>query len=97
MRSRIYDEQIRQFIHETGIAKVSLCVVNSAEAPPAFKKPDFSLECLLAYGNLMVKEQQQVQNTHALVEEYNQVRGSDTRYAGNSDRFAPIRNQVPNA
>lgn len=94
LRSRIYDEQIRSFIHETGIEKVSLRVVNSAEGPPAFKKPDFRLDRLLEYGKLMVQEQQQVQNTR-LVEEYNQVRGSDTRYAGNSDRFAPIRNEVP--
>ena len=47
LRSRIYDEQIRQFIHETGLERVSLRVVNSTQGPPNFKKPDFRLPRLL--------------------------------------------------
>ncbi|MBF2066701.1 MAG: ribulose bisphosphate carboxylase small subunit [Calothrix sp. C42_A2020_038] len=70
LRSRIYDEQIRHFIHEVGIDKVSQRVVNSIEGPPKFRKPDFSLQHLIEMGNLMVGEQQRVQNSQ-LVEEYN--------------------------
>ena len=70
LRSRIYDEQIRQFIHQVGIDKVSSRVVNAADGPPTFSKPDFGLSRLIEFGNLMVQEQQQVQNLR-LVEEYN--------------------------
>lgn len=79
LRSRIYDEQIRDFIHNTGFEKVSLRVVNSAEGPPNFNKPNFQLPRLLEYANMMVKEQQQVENS-GLVREYNQA------LQGNGDR-----------
>ncbi|BAZ17342.1 ribulose bisphosphate carboxylase small chain [Calothrix sp. NIES-4071] len=70
LRSRIYDEQIRHFIHEVGFEKVSKRVVNSVEGPPQFKKPNFKLPYLIEMGNLIVGEQQRVQNSQ-LVEEYN--------------------------
>lgn len=72
LRSRIYDEQIRDFIHNTGFEKVSLRVVNSVEGPPNFNKPNFQLPRLLEYGNMMVNEQKQVENS-GLVREYNQA------------------------
>ncbi|MBW4664660.1 MAG: AAA family ATPase [Chroococcus sp. CMT-3BRIN-NPC107] len=72
LRSRIYDEQIRDFIHTTGFEKVSLRVVNSTEGAPTFAKPNFQLPRLIEYGNLMVKEQQRVENS-GLVREYNQA------------------------
>jgi len=97
LRSRLYDEQIRQFIHDTGFAQVSLRVVNSVEGPPVFKQPDFRLPRLLEYGELMVNEQQRVQNTR-LVEEYNQIRsnGSGARNAATVTVTPPIQNQVTN-
>ncbi len=70
MRSRIYDEQIRQFIYDVGIEQVSRRVVNSAEGPPQFKKPDFRLSHLLETGQLMVGEQKRVDDSR-LVTEYN--------------------------
>lgn len=69
-RARIYDEQIRHFIHETGIERISQRVVNSLEGPPQFRKPNFSLSNLIEMGKLMVGEQQRVQ-TSQLVSEYN--------------------------
>ena len=72
LRSRIYDEQIRSFIHSTGFEKVSLRVVNSTEGAPTFAKPNFQLPRLMEYGNLMVQEQQRVEHS-GLVREYNQV------------------------
>lgn len=72
LRSRVYDEQIRHFIHEIGVESVSLRVVNSTEGPPTFKKPDFSLSRLIEYGNFMVQEQQRVESSR-LVHEYNQA------------------------
>jgi ribulose bisphosphate carboxylase small subunit len=71
LRSRLYDEQVTAFIQSVGIEKVSRRIVNSAEAPPEFQPPDFSLENLVATGKLLVQEQQRVQEMH-LVEEYHQ-------------------------
>ncbi|MUL37935.1 ribulose bisphosphate carboxylase small subunit [Gloeocapsopsis dulcis] len=72
LRSRVYDEQIRRFIHNIGVENVSLRVVNSNEGPPTFKKPEFGLSHLIEHGNFMVQEQQRVDNSR-LVHEYNQA------------------------
>jgi ribulose bisphosphate carboxylase small subunit len=72
LRSRIYDEQIRNFIHQIGFENVSLRVVNSLEGPPAFKKPDFTLSHLIESGKFMVGEQKRVETSH-LVDEYNRL------------------------
>ncbi len=86
LRSRIYDEQIRAFIHSTGFEKVSLRVVNSTEGAPTFAKPNFQLPRLIEYGNLMVKEQQRVENS-GLVREYNQaLQEKSFPIPNNSDR-----------
>ena len=70
LRSRIYDEQIRNFIYDIGIERISSRVVNSADAPPSFIKPNFGLSHLIEMGNLMVDEQKRVDNSR-LVYEYN--------------------------
>lgn len=75
LRSRFYDEQIREFINKIGINQVSSRVVNSAEAPPKFQKPDFKLPRLIEFGNLLRDEQKQVEDM-GLVREYNQSLGS---------------------
>ncbi len=69
LRSRIYDEQIRGFIHDKGVDKVSSQVVNSNNMP-SFRKPNFGLSDLIEMGRLMVGEQHRVDDSH-LVEEYN--------------------------
>ncbi|PMB18038.1 ribulose 1,5-bisphosphate carboxylase [Fischerella thermalis CCMEE 5319] len=70
LRSRIYDEQIRDFIYDVGVERVSRRVVNSLEGPPQFRKPNFNLSHLIEMGNVMVREQQRVL-TSQLVTEYN--------------------------
>jgi ribulose bisphosphate carboxylase small subunit len=56
-----------------------LRVVNSAEKPPEFKKPDFSLSHLIEMGNFMVGEQNRVENSQ-LVDEYNRLnRGKNSQ------------------
>ncbi|MBW4513970.1 MAG: AAA family ATPase [Timaviella obliquedivisa GSE-PSE-MK23-08B] len=70
LRSRLYDEQVQQLIESVGIDGISLRVVNSAEAPPEFKKPNFSLPHLLEIGGEMVAEQKRIQEMR-LAEEYN--------------------------
>jgi ribulose bisphosphate carboxylase small subunit len=70
VRSRLYDEQVQRLIESVGIDRISLRVVNSAEAPPEFRKPDFSLPHLLEVGHEMVGEQRRIQEMR-LAEEYN--------------------------
>jgi hypothetical protein len=70
LRSRLYDEQVRQFIDRVGIERISLRVVNSAEPPPEFRSPDFNLPRLIEVGDQMVQEQRRVQEMR-LAEEYN--------------------------
>lgn len=73
LRSRIYDEQIRDFIHQIGFDRVSSRLVNSTEKAPDFTHPNFSLSRLIEFGQVMVQEQQQIQALK-LVEEYHQSR-----------------------
>ncbi|WP_375341225.1 ribulose bisphosphate carboxylase small subunit [Plectonema radiosum] len=87
LRSRIYDQQIQQFIHNAGIDKVSSRVVNSNDVP-SFKKPNFGLSDLMEMANLMVNEQKWVDDSR-LVEEYN--RGA----LRHQKHFIPTAAQTP--
>ncbi|AFY30811.1 ribulose bisphosphate carboxylase small subunit [Calothrix sp. PCC 7507] len=89
VRSRIYDEQIRNYIHKVGFEQVSLSVVNSVEGPPEFKKPNFGLSHLIEAGNLMVGEQKRVENSQ-LVDEYNRLNRGRNRQARTPELAAPI-------
>lgn len=71
LRAQIYNEQIRDFIYEVGLEKVSGRVVNT-ERPPEFRKPDFRLSHLLDVGHKMVREQRRVEEMR-LAQEYNQA------------------------
>ncbi len=75
LRSRLYDEQIQQLIQEVGVNRISQRVVNSKQAPPEFRKPDFSLPHLIEVGQALVREQKRLQELR-LVEEYNQTIGN---------------------
>lgn len=69
LRARLYDEQIRSFIHDVGVNKISSRIVNSTDRPPEFRQPNFSLPHLIEVGNLMVRDNEQVYKSR-LVEEY---------------------------
>lgn len=73
LHSRLYDEQIRRFIQDVGIERVSLRVVNSAEQVPDFPKPDVRLPHLIELGQQIVREQQRIQELR-LMQEYNAAR-----------------------
>lgn len=70
LRSRLYDEQVRDLIQSVGIDRISQRIVNSKNAPPEFKKPDFSLPHLIEVGQQLVQEQQRVRDS-GLAQEYN--------------------------
>ncbi|MBD2058427.1 ribulose bisphosphate carboxylase small subunit [Oculatella sp. FACHB-28] len=111
LRSRLYDEQVRKFIHEVGFDQVSLRVVNSNDRPPEFQKPDFSLPHLKELGNQMVTEQQRVEQMRLgreyLGREYNETRREDQTQLSEtsasatrqnwsvSDRPEPTRSTAP--
>jgi len=71
LRARIYDEQVRDFIHAVGIQQVSSRVVNAAE-PLHFPQPQFSLNHLLEVGQQMVNEQRHLQEMR-LADQYNRA------------------------
>lgn len=71
LRARIYDEQVRDFIHTVGIGQVSQRVVNS-DQPLRFAKPTFTLEHLLEVGQQMVAEQRYLQEMR-LADQYNRA------------------------
>ncbi|NEN88843.1 MAG: AAA family ATPase [Okeania sp. SIO3H1] len=93
LRSRIYDEQIRDFIHQVGIEKISRRVVNSVEKVPDFPQPNFNLSHLLEYGKIMVGEQQRIRELR-LVEEYNQSRLFGGTQVERSEKVAPNSNYL---
>lgn len=98
LRSRVYDEQIRDFIHKIGIDRVSSRIVNSAEEPPKFPKPNFQLPRLIEFGNLLTGEQKQIEDMR-LVREYNQGLGLRVtpQEPGGSSRPAPTKPENGNA
>jgi ribulose bisphosphate carboxylase small subunit len=69
LHSRLYDEQVRNFIESVGVERISLRVVNSTEALPEFRPPDFSLAHLIELGSQLVLEQQRIQELR-LVQQY---------------------------
>jgi SpoVK/Ycf46/Vps4 family AAA+-type ATPase len=70
MRSRMYDEQVRQYIQQIGIEQVSRSLVNSTVDRPAFTPPYFSIARLVEFGDVLLHEQKLVANNR-LVDEYN--------------------------
>ncbi len=74
MRARIYDEQIKDFIHQIGLENLAIEVVNPASGiKPTFPQPHFTISRLIEFGNLLVQEQKSLAESR-LVEEYNRVR-----------------------
>jgi ribulose bisphosphate carboxylase small subunit len=71
LRSRLYDEQIEQFIDSVGVDRVGSNIVNTKK-PPEFRKPNFSLPHLIEQGEFIVGEQRRLQEMR-LVHEYNQM------------------------
>jgi SpoVK/Ycf46/Vps4 family AAA+-type ATPase len=70
MRSRMYDEQVRQYIQQVGIDRISQSLVNSATGKPTFTPPYISVARLIEFGDVILHEQKLVANNR-LVDEYN--------------------------
>ncbi|CAL9210031.1 unnamed protein product [Musa hybrid cultivar] len=60
LRARVYDDEVRKWVGDIGVDKVGKKLVNSLEGPPTFEQPKMSLDKLMEYGNMLVKEQENV-------------------------------------
>jgi SpoVK/Ycf46/Vps4 family AAA+-type ATPase len=71
LRSRIYDDKIREFVENTGFEKLKKRLTNPSyeERNKTFEKPDMSLQTLLAYGRQLEQEQENVRRVQ-LADEY---------------------------
>ena len=94
VRSRLYDEQIRQLIQDVGLDRISHRIVNSAERPPEFYPPDFSLPHLIEVGNELVQEQRRVQEMR-LAEEYNKSLYFNRKLGNTEDSGVPKGETIP--
>lgn len=57
LRSRVYDEQVRAFIQQVGLQKVSTYLVNNPGTKIELQRVDFGLDRLIELGHMMVEEQ----------------------------------------
>ena len=71
LRSRIYDDKIREFVENTGFEKLKKRLTNPSyeERNKTFEKPDMSLQTLLAYGRQLEQEQENVRRVQ-LADDY---------------------------
>ncbi|GMI69763.1 rubisco activase [Hibiscus trionum] len=60
LRARVYDDEVRKWISDIGVQNIGKRLVNSREKPPTFEQPKMTLEKLLEYGNMLVREQENV-------------------------------------
>ncbi|XP_009787791.1 ribulose bisphosphate carboxylase/oxygenase activase 1, chloroplastic-like [Nicotiana tabacum] len=60
LRARVYDDEVRKWIENTGIEQVGEKLLNSIDGPPTFEQPKMTIDKLLEYGNLLVQEQENV-------------------------------------
>ena len=60
LRARVYDDEVRKWVTGTGVENIGKKLVNSREGPPTFEQPKMTVEKLMGYGQMLVKEQENV-------------------------------------
>jgi len=60
LRARVYDDEVRKWVAETGVENIGRKLVNSKEGPPKFEQPKITIAKLLEYGHMLVAEQENV-------------------------------------
>jgi hypothetical protein len=60
LRARVYDDEVRKWVAETGIENIGKKLVNSKDGPPTFDQPKMTIDKLLEYGHMLVAEQENV-------------------------------------
>lgn len=56
----MYDDEVRKWVSGIGVENIGKSLVNSKSGPPTFDKPAMTMEKLMSYGFLLVKEQENV-------------------------------------
>lgn len=56
----MYDDEVKKWISNVGVENIGKKLVNSLEGPPKFEQPPMTIEKLLEYGEMLVKEQENV-------------------------------------
>jgi hypothetical protein len=69
LRARVYDDEVRKWVGSTGVENLGKRLVNSKEGPVTFEKPKMTLDTLMGYGFMLVKEQENVKRVQ-LAETY---------------------------
>jgi len=69
LRARVYDDEVRKWVSGIGVENIGKSLVNSKSGPPTFDKPKMTMEKLMSYGFLLVKEQENVKRVQ-LANEY---------------------------
>ncbi len=65
----MYDDEVRKWVGSTGVENLGKRLVNSKEGPVTFEKPKMTLDTLMGYGFMLVKEQENVKRVQ-LAETY---------------------------
>nr|AZP03080.1 RCA1 alpha isoform [Oryza australiensis] len=60
LRARVYDDEVRRWVAEIGVENIGRRLVNSREGPPEFEPPRMTVEKLMEYGHMLVREQENV-------------------------------------
>lgn len=84
LRSRLYDEQVRRFIEQVGLARVSTHLINSTQSSFPFQNINASLSHLIELGQFMAQETQRLQEMQ-LAKDY--TKGSTNSQSSNSQSF----------
>jgi len=60
LRSRVYDDKVRDFVSDIGIDNIAKRLVNSLEGPVTFERVEMTYDILHQYGQALVTEQDNV-------------------------------------
>ncbi len=69
LRARVYDDEVRKWVVATGVENLGKKLVNSKDGPVTFEKPKMTIDKLMEYGYMLVKEQENVKRVQ-LAETY---------------------------
>lgn len=56
----MYDDEVRKWVTGVGVEHIGKNLVNSKNGPPTFDKPEMTIDTLMSYGFLLLKEQENV-------------------------------------
>jgi ribulose bisphosphate carboxylase small subunit len=89
LRSRLYDQQVRQFIQRIGIGQIASHVINVRDASASASLPamNVTLESLLGLGDLIVQENQRLSQSQ-LSQDY--LRSVSIPATGRNRSLSPI-------